>query len=95
MQRLEQAAPAGSRRVGREASGQVLVLFALSVVVFLGMAALVVDFGSWLQDRRTYQNAADAAALVGGNAVVALASEGSPLAAVESASEIAGSDGRS
>jgi hypothetical protein len=51
----------------RGGRGQVLVIFALSVVVFLGVAALVVDFGSWLQDRRTLQNAADAAALVGVN----------------------------
>ena len=47
--------------------GQVLVVFALSLTVFLGIAALVVDFGYWLQDRRTFQNYADAAALVGAN----------------------------
>jgi Flp pilus assembly protein TadG len=51
----------------RGTRGQVLVFFALGVVVFLGLAALVVDVGAWLQDRRSYQNAADAAALVGVN----------------------------
>lgn len=44
-----------------------MVVFALGVVVFLGFAALVVDFGAWLQERRIYQNAADAATLVGVN----------------------------
>lgn len=45
--------------------GQVLVLFAGGVIVILGIAALVFDVGQALVDRRTEQNAADAAALAG------------------------------
>jgi hypothetical protein len=41
------------------------VLFAGGVVVILGIAALVFDVGQSLVDRRTEQNAADAAALAG------------------------------
>jgi Putative Flp pilus-assembly TadE/G-like len=53
---------------GRSAThenGQVLVLFALFLVVFVGFAALTIDYGSWLKARRDYQNAADSAALAG------------------------------
>lgn len=45
--------------------GQVLVLFALALVVFLGAAALTIDFGTWLSARRGYQNAVDPAVLAG------------------------------
>lgn len=45
--------------------GQVLVLFAAGLVVFLGFAALTIDVGSLYVARRDYQNAADAAALAG------------------------------
>jgi Putative Flp pilus-assembly TadE/G-like len=52
--------------VARERSaGQVIVLFALFLTVFVGLMAIVVDFGFWLQEKRTYQNAADAAVLDG------------------------------
>jgi hypothetical protein len=54
-----------SRSRRREPKGQVLVLFALFLVVLLGATAITVDFGSWLKVRRDYQNAADAAALAG------------------------------
>jgi Flp pilus assembly protein TadG len=47
---------------GREA-GQTLVLFALAIVVLLGIAALVFDAGQSFVDRRKEQDAADAAAL--------------------------------
>jgi hypothetical protein len=53
------------RRDGRE-PGQVLVLFALFLVVLIGATAITVDYGSWLKVRRDYQNVADAAALAGG-----------------------------
>lgn len=46
-------------------NGQVLVIFALFLVVLVGATALAVDYGSWLKARRDYQNAADAAALAG------------------------------
>src|SRR6185503_5460747 len=45
--------------------GQVLVLFALVLVVLLLVSALAVDYGGWLVARRSYQNVADAASLAG------------------------------
>jgi len=45
--------------------GQVLVIFALLIVVLLGATAFTVDFGRQLAERRHIQNAADAAALAG------------------------------
>lgn len=45
--------------------GQVLVIFALFLVVLLAFAALTIDVGAWLVSKRTYQNLADAAALAG------------------------------
>ena len=55
---------------GRRQDGQALVLFALFLVVFLGAAALTVDYGSWLSARRNYQAIADAAALAGSHYLV-------------------------
>jgi Flp pilus assembly protein TadG len=49
----------------REERGQGLVLAALSMVVVMGFAAMAVDVGSFMHDRRQLQNAADAAALAG------------------------------
>ncbi len=45
--------------------GQILILFALGLVVFIGFAALTVDIGSLYVARRNYQNVTDAAALAG------------------------------
>lgn len=53
------------RRATTHENGQVLVLFALFLVVFVGIAALTIDYGSWLKARRDYQNAANSAALAG------------------------------
>src|SRR5262245_5981244 len=50
---------------GDSASGQVLVLFALLLVVLLMISALAIDYGAWLTARRNYQNLADAASLAG------------------------------
>ncbi len=49
----------------RDESGQVLVFVAVILTVLVGMAALVVDVGSWYQAQRHLQTAADAAALAG------------------------------
>ena len=49
----------------REESGQVLVFLAVILTGVVGMAALVVDAGSWYQAQRKLQTAADAAALAG------------------------------
>ncbi len=45
--------------------GQVIVIFALFLLVLFGAAALTVDYGTWLKARRDYQNVADPAALAG------------------------------
>jgi len=54
----------GFRRLRGE-SGQALILAAAAMVVVLGMAAMAIDVGMFLQERRDLQNAADAAALAG------------------------------
>ena len=48
--------------------GQVLVLLVLALVGLLGFTALAIDGGMVYSDRRTAQNAADAAALAGAGA---------------------------
>lgn len=56
-------ARAGSR-------GQVLVLFALGLVVILAAAGIAFDAGRFLMERRSLQNAADAAALAAANSLI-------------------------
>ena len=56
-----------NRRLRRDASGQVLVVFALSVIVLMGFAGLALDGGSSFAQRRDEQTAADLAALAGAN----------------------------
>jgi hypothetical protein len=51
--------------VRKNESGQAIVLMALSLVVIMGMAALVVDVGNWYHTKRRLQGTADAAALAG------------------------------
>ena len=51
--------------VRRDERGQAIVLMTLSLVVIMGMAALVVDVGSWFHTKRRLQGTADAAALAG------------------------------
>jgi hypothetical protein len=51
--------------VRKSESGQAIVLMALSLVVIMGMAALVVDVGNWYHTKRRLQGTADAAALAG------------------------------
>jgi len=51
-------------RGGRE-SGQMLVLFVLALGVLMGFVAMSIDVGLILHERRSAQNAADAAALAG------------------------------
>lgn len=61
----------GARRRGtpedRE-GGQILVIFALALIVIVGMVGLILDTGSTFAQRRGEQNAADLAALAGANA---------------------------
>ena len=62
-----------TRRVGDSGArprspGQVLVLFALLLLVLLGVSALGIDYASWLLTDRYLQNVADHAALAGASA---------------------------
>lgn len=52
-------------RAGRGERGQLLPIFALMLVVVMGMAALGVDVGYWRYQQRLAQSAADAAAIAG------------------------------
>ncbi len=54
------------RRQARE--GQIIVIFALALVVMIGMGGLILDGGAAFAHRRDAQNAADLAALAGANA---------------------------
>jgi len=58
------------RRARRRSQGQVLVLFALSLVAILAFAGLAFDIGRFYGERRFLQNAADAAALAAANALI-------------------------
>ena len=51
---------------GRE-HGQVMILFALTLVVILAFAAVAIDLGFLRNNRQTLRNTMDAAALAGGN----------------------------
>lgn len=54
-------------RTRREPDGQILVIFALSLTVLIGMTGLALDGGSAFSQRRDQQTAADLAALAGAN----------------------------
>jgi hypothetical protein len=49
----------------RTESGQVIVFVVAVLTILIGMAALVIDGGSWFRAQRQLQTAADAAALAG------------------------------
>lgn len=57
------------RNSARRQSGQVLVLFAISLTVVISMAGLAVDGGNGLTQRRNAQNTADFAAMAGARIV--------------------------
>jgi hypothetical protein len=52
-------------RLMREEEGQVLVVAALGLAALLGFAALAIDVGFFMWEKRALQNAADASALAG------------------------------
>jgi hypothetical protein len=54
----------------KKESGQIIVLLAISLLVVIIVAALAVDGGMIYSERRYVQNAADAASLAGGGAVL-------------------------
>jgi secretion/DNA translocation related TadE-like protein len=53
----------------RRERGQAAVLTVVFLVVFLGMAGLVLDVGSWFREQRSTQSAADASALAAAQAL--------------------------
>jgi Flp pilus assembly protein TadG len=53
----------------RNERGQSLVLAVVALVALLGMAALVLDVGSWYRAKRQLQSTADASALAGAQAL--------------------------
>jgi hypothetical protein len=58
-------------RAGERADkGQVLVLFALAIIILFVSAGLAIDVGRFYSERRFLQNAADAAALAAANALI-------------------------
>lgn len=59
-----------TRRSRADEGGQVLVIFALSLVVLMAAAALAIDIGRFYSERRFLQNAADAGALAIANALI-------------------------
>ena len=62
--------PRGTRRTGRQEPGQILVLFAMSMVVIMAAAGLAFDIGRFYSEKRFLQNAADAGALAVANALI-------------------------
>jgi Putative Flp pilus-assembly TadE/G-like len=64
----------------RNDQGQATILTLVFLVVLLGMAALVLDIGSWYRADRAAQSTADAAALAGAQALPGDASQGTALA---------------
>ena len=63
------ARPGSPVTVQRAPRGQVLVLFALGIVALLGAAGIAFDAGRFIMERRSLQNAADAAALAAANSL--------------------------
>ena len=72
----------------RSEQGQSVVVVVLFLTVILGMAAVVIDVGSWYRSDRAVQSAADAAALAGAHAL-----PGSPGQAQQLALEYADKNG--
>lgn len=73
----------------RREKGQAMVLTVLFLAGLLGMAALVLDVGSWFREKRQLQATADAAALAGAQVL-----PGSPANATSLALQYATTNGR-
>src|SRR5438477_10854811 len=63
----------------RNDNGQATVITVVFLVVLLGMAALVLDIGSWYRADRSTQSTADAAALAGAQALPSSATNANTL----------------
>jgi Flp pilus assembly protein TadG len=70
-------------------NGQAIVLTVLFLAGLLGMAALVLDVGSWFREKRQLQLSADSAALAGAQSL-----PGSPANATSFALQYAATNGR-
>ncbi|HXG39911.1 MAG TPA: pilus assembly protein TadG-related protein [Candidatus Limnocylindrales bacterium] len=70
----------GAGGAGRAPRGQVIVLFALFLVVLLTGTGLAIEVGRFYSERRFLQNAADAAALAAANALIRGESDGDAIA---------------
>ena len=84
---MKRRTPFSSLRRARDESGQVFALFAVALVVLLGMTALVIDLGYAYYVKRSLQASADAAATAG---ALELPDAG---AAVSRAQQYGGSEG--
>ncbi len=62
---MRRGSPSRLHRAARDESGQVFALVAITLVVLLGMAGLVVDLGHAWYVKRSLQSSADAAATAG------------------------------
>jgi Flp pilus assembly protein TadG len=71
-------------------SGQTLVLITLFMLSLLGMCAFAIDVGTWYQQKREVQNAADAGALAGAATLPAGWSAATSAAAAELGNNISG-----
>jgi Flp pilus assembly protein TadG len=83
------------RQLRRCQRGQALVLMVVFMAFMLGLAALVLDVGSWFRSQRQLQSAADAAALAGAQALPNSPGDASGLAqqyATKNASDLASAD---
>lgn len=80
------------RHTAREtrADGQILVIFALSIITLLGFAGLAIDGGSTFAQQRDQQSATDLAALAGANDFLLTNSE---TTAITRARDVAGANG--
>ena len=79
----------GSRMISKRENGQAMVLTVLFLAGLLGMAALVLDVGSWFREKRQLQLTADASALAGAQAL-----PGSPANATSLAIQYSQTNGR-
>ena len=61
--------------ISKRENGQAMVLTILFLAGLLGMAALVLDVGSWFREKRQLQLTADASALAGAQALPGSPSE--------------------
>jgi Flp pilus assembly protein TadG len=78
-----------TRDRGRGERGQVIVVFALALVVIIAMVGLVIDGGGAFSQRRVEQKAADVAALAGANAYMNTYRSTSSVASATSAATTA------